>query len=145
MGYEASGGGYDDVGALGESSALLFVALAVIAAIHGHAVDVHIVGKALEGLVNLAGEFAGGGHDEAVDGVGGVWLLLEEGEYGQKIGRCLAGAGLCDAYDVASLKEMRDALLLHGRALFEVHVPDGVEDVVGKGKVVERGHKGNQA
>jgi len=128
---EAAGGGDDDVGAQLQGALLLFVADAVVAAIDADAGDVvEVVGEALHGLVNLLGQFAGGGHDDTVDGIAREAAVAQLREDGEEVGGCLAGSGLCDTDEVAALQEWGDGLFLNGGALGEVHVVEGIEDVV---------------
>ena len=132
---QTPGGGYDDVGALGQTLYLLVVTGTIVAAIDGDALYSGVVGEALQGLVNLPGQFAGGGHDEAVDRIVGVRLGHEQVDDGQEICGGLSGAGLRDTYQVLLFENVGDALLLHGRAFVEVHVVEGIEKVVAEGEV----------
>ena len=132
---EASRGGNDDIGALGEGLSFLFEADAVVSAVDSDAVRARVVGKTLQGLVDLLRQFACGRHDEAVHSVVRMRLIAQNGEHREEIGRGLAGSGLCDANEVFAFEEMGDATCLYGSAFFETHVPKCVEHVFAQGEV----------
>ena len=131
MADEAAGGGDDHVGAKLQGALLLLVADAVVAAIDADAGDVvEVVGETLHGLVYLLGQLAGGGHDDTVDGIAREAAVAQLREHGQQVGGCLAGARLGYADEVAPFEQRRDGLFLNGRTLCEVHVVEGVKDIV---------------
>ena len=129
--YQASGGGYHHVGTQLQALGLLVVASSVVAAIHCHAADaVEVVAESLHCLVYLLCQFAGGTHDDAVDGVFGVIAVVDEAEDGQQVGGGFACAGLGNANQVATIENLGDAGLLDGGAGLEAHVVERIEDVV---------------
>ena len=131
VGDEAAGGGDDHVGTEGEALELLVVAVAVVAAIDGHARHaVEMVGEALHGLVDLLGQLARRRHDDAVDGVGRIAAVGQLGEDGEQVGCRLARAGLGDTQDVAAFEDVGDAAFLYGSARLELHVVQGVEHII---------------
>ena len=130
---ESSGCGDDDIGSAFQTSPFLFVAFAVVATIDGYAVDVHVVAKSLQCLVDLSGQFAGRCHDEAVDCILWVRLLLQQGEQWEQVGCRLAGSCLCDSDDIVSVKDGRYTFFLYRCALVKSHVIECVQQVVVKG------------
>ena len=82
MGQQAAGRGNYDVGAALQTLAFLLVAHAIIAAVNGYSVDIHIITKALQGLINLLRQFARGRHHQTVDGVCRMRFLLQKREQG---------------------------------------------------------------
>ena len=124
-------GGNDHVGSHAERTLFLVIASTVVAAIDGHATHrVQIVAKTLHGLVYLLGELTCGSHDETVDGIGRIATVVEHGEDGQQVGGCLAGSCLCHPHHVVLVENLRDALLLNGSHLLEMHVVECIEYVV---------------
>ena len=131
MREQATRCGNDDVGTHPQSLGFYVEAVAVVAAVDGHAADaVQVVAKALHGLVYLLCQFAGGRHDDAVDGILRVAAVVQHGEDGQQVGCRLACTGLCHADEVLAVQYLGDTLLLYGRHFLEVHVVECVEDVV---------------
>ena len=130
VGDEASRRGDDHVRAQRQALLLLLEEDAVVAAVDGHARHGQEVGESLHLLVNLLGQLAGGGHDDAVDGVLGVSAFGQFVEDGQHVGGGLAGARLCHGYQVAALEDDGDGLLLYGGALFEAHGVQCVQHLV---------------
>jgi len=121
VGDEPPGGGDDHVRAQRQALLLLFEEDAVVASVDRHAADGQEVGESLHLLVDLLGQLAGGGHDDAVDGVRGVGAFGQFVEDGQHVGGGLAGARLCHGDEVAALEDDGDGLFLYGGALFEAH------------------------
>ena len=123
--------GYDHVGTQAKALELLVVAVAVVAAIDGHAAHVvKIIAEALHGLVYLLCQLACGAHDDAVDGVFGVAAVVELAQYGQQVSSRFACSCLCHAQEVVAFQYLWYALLLNGRAGLEAHVVESVENVV---------------
>ena len=83
VGNQASRSGDNDVGAALEAVAFVFVTFAIVASIYGHAIYIHIIRETLKGLVYLPCQFTRWSHDEAVDGIVGMGMLLQKGENGQ--------------------------------------------------------------
>ena len=130
MGDESPGGGQHDVGAGLERTPLLFVARTIVAAVDGHGIDAGVVGKALQGLVNLPRQLPGGGNDEAVHRVGGMFVALQQGEQGQEVGGGFPCAGLGYAEHIAPFDNGGNALRLNGRAFFKTHIIECIEHIV---------------
>ena len=130
MGDEAAGSGQHDVGTCLERTALLLVAHAVVAAIHGHSIDPCVVGKALQGLVDLARQLTGGRNDQAVDRVGRMFVALQQGEQGEQVGCRLARSGLGHTQHVAVFEYGRNAARLYGCAFLKAHVVERIEHIV---------------
>ena len=126
MADETSGSGYHHVGSQGQSLFLLLETDSVVASVDGHARYGHEIGESFHLLVNLHGQLAGGGHDDAVDGIFRITSFAELVQHGQQVGGRLAGTGLCHSDQVVSFQNDRDGLLLHGGAFLEVH---GIECV----------------
>ena len=123
--------GDDHVGPQAKALELLVVAVAVVAAIDGHAAHiVKIIAEALHGLVYLLRQLACGAHDDAVDGIFGVAAVVELAQYGQQVSSRFACSCLCHAQEVVALQYLWYALLLNGRAGLEAHVVESVENVV---------------
>ena len=137
VGDESTGSGDDDVGTRRKAATLLLIAVAVVAAIYCHAVDVHIITKSLQGLVYLSRQLSRGRHDEAVDGIGRVAFAAQYGEQGQQIGCRFARAGLGYADEVFSFKDMGNTFLLNGCALVKSHIIECIKQVVVEVKVGE--------
>lgn len=132
MRNEAARGGNDHISARTQAFSFLLIARTVVAAVDGHTVDVHIIGKALHGLVYLLGQLTRRSHDQAVDGIGRMGILTEQGQQGQKIGRGFSCAGLGDAHDITAFKDWGNTLFLDWGAFVKVHIVKSVEDVVAK-------------
>lgn len=60
---EAARSGNDHISARAQAFSFLLIARTVVAAVDGHTVDVHIIGKALHGLVYLLGQLTRRSHD----------------------------------------------------------------------------------
>ena len=130
MRQESAGGGDDHVGALLQTMLLLGETAAVGTAVNGERGDRQIVGEPLHLVVYLHGEFARGGHDDAVDGVRGIIAVSQPLDYGQQVSGRLAGTGLGDSHEVLALQRRRNGHGLDGGALVEVHGVKCVEYVV---------------
>ena len=137
MADEAPGCGDDDIGTERETTALLLVADAVVAAIDGYAAHGDIVGEALHSLVDLLGQLTRGRHDDAVDGILGVATIADHAQDGEQVGCCLARTGLSHADEVASLEQGRYRVLLDGGTGGEVHRVECIEHVVIEVEIVE--------
>ena len=117
-------GGYNHIGSHLQTLCFYIEAVAVVTTIDGHAADaIEIVAKALHGLVYLLGQFTGGRHDDAVDGILGKTSVVEHAEDRQQISRCLACSGLCYTDKVLTVKYFWNTLFLNGCHLLEVHIP----------------------
>eukprot|EP00760_Papus_ankaliazontas_P029662 PhM_4_TR433/c2_g1_i1/m.20119 len=98
----------------------------------------------LAGLgVDLTGELAGGGHDNALgvdDAVRGRRLagLAEDlDDHGQEEGGRLAGAGLGARHEIEVVEGDRDGVLLHRRGGVVLAARDVVDELLGDGDVLE--------
>ena len=118
-----------------EGFSFLFETDTVVSPVDSDAVGARVVGKTLQGLVDLLRQFARGRHDEAVYCVVRMRLIAQNGEHREEIGRGLTGSGLCDANEVFAFEEMGDATSLYGGTFFETHVPKCVEHVFAQGEV----------
>ena len=102
---------------------LLVIAWTVIATIYGHtAYTVKIIAESLHGLVYLLCQFACGRHDDAVDGIIGIVILVEHTENRQQIGSCLASTCLCHAHYVMIVEDFRNTFFLNWCAFLEAHI-----------------------
>ena len=131
MTEKSSRGGYDYIGTHAQATHLLVVACSVVAAIYSHTADaVEIVAEALHGLVYLLSQFAGRRHDDAVDGILGIVVLVEHTKYGKQICSRLTGTGLCHTHHVVIVENLGYALLLNWSTFLEPHVIQCVEDII---------------
>ena len=109
----------------------LIVAVAIVAAINGHTTYiVEIITKALHGLVYLLSEFASGRHDDAVDGILGIIAIVELRENRQQVGCRFTSSRLGYTQHIVAVQNLRDASLLNGRHIFEVHVVKRIENII---------------
>ena len=123
MGEQSSRSGDHNVGPGFQALPLLLVGMPVCSAVDRHAADREEIGESLHLLVDLLGELAGGSHDHAIDSVFRIVISGEYVDYGQKVGRCLARAGLRAGKKVAAVEHRRYGLLLDWGAVIEMHVP----------------------
>ena len=131
MAEQTPWGGNEHIGTQTHAAHLLVVAPAVVAAIDGYGrYIVEVITKALHGLVDLLGEFTGGRHDDAVDGILGELLVVELREDGQQIGGGLASTRLGHTQHVVAVEDLWDTAFLNGRHLFEAHIVERIEDIV---------------
>lgn len=111
---QASGAGDHDVHARAEFFDLRSDAHA---AVEGHAAGLGVFAEFADGLVNLFGEFAGGGYDEGADlPVAGVRHGMVEEALQDRQNECsgFAGAGLREAHHITPLADGWDSLQLNG-------------------------------
>ena len=121
----------DDVCAALHGPLLLLVADAVVAAIDSHAADVvQVVGEALHGAVYLLREFAGWRHDDAVDGILGIIIVIKHGKDGQQIGGGLSRTCLSHSKHIVAIENLRDTTFLNRRHLFEAHIVERIENII---------------
>jgi hypothetical protein len=130
VGNETARCGEHNVGSSLQRTALLFIAYAIVATIHGYGINSCVVGKALKCLVYLACQLARWGNDQAVYGVGGVGGALKQSEQRQQVGCRLARTRLGHAKHIVVLKNGRYTLCLYWCAFFKPHVVECVEHVV---------------
>ena len=99
---------------------------ALATTIDSHRRGIDEVGETLHLLVNLLGQLASGGHDDAVDGVGGVAIAVQVRKNGQQVGSCLAGARLCYGNHIIAIEHRGDGHLLHRSTLAVFHIFQGI-------------------
>ena len=97
-----------------------------------------------EALRDLRGQFAGRGEDQGARTFGRGWrgMRREPLQDGQRERGGLAGAGLRDADQVASLQKERDRLGLDGRGDGVILFVEGAQKRFREGKIGERGGRG---
>ena len=94
--------------------------------VDSHRRDGNEVGKAVDLLIDLLRQFAGGCHNDRIDCVLWIVAAAESADDGQHVGGRLAGARLGTSDQVLALEDGRDGQLLNGRRLHEIH---GLESV----------------
>ena len=119
MGHQATGRSDNNVGSGGKGFALLIPIFAFAAPIEGNAGGRNKVGKPLDLLVDLLGQFAGW-HQNKGAGMfmASVRNLVQEGN---KIGCRFAGAGLGAGDQVFTLDNFGDGHLLNWGGLLVIH------------------------
>ena len=96
VGDEATWGSDDYIGTHAQAFELLIIAVAIVAAINGHAAhSFQVIAETLHGLVYLLCKFAGRRHNHAVDGILRIASVIELAEDRQEVGGSLAGTRLC--------------------------------------------------
>ena len=107
---QAAGTGNDNLGAAFQ---LIHLGIETNSAINSDALESGPAPQGADGLVDLLGQFAGGGNDQSPDVPAPA--LHQAMEDGQHKGRGLAGAGMGQAHDVVPLHDQRDCLCLYRR------------------------------
>ncbi len=130
--HDAARGADDDVDAAAQRTQLHAVRLPAVDGQHVHALEVG--GIPLEGLAHLQGELTRGGEDERLRL---LLLEVELAEDGQREGGRLAGAGLREPDDVASLEQRRDRRGLDRRRVLVADVAQRLEHLVVETEVGE--------
>ena len=131
MAQQSSRCGYQHIGTKPHAFQFLFVSSTVVAAINGHRTHtVEVIAETLHRLVDLLGQFAGGRHDDAVDGILWIVAIVEHREDGQQIGCRLTGSRLCDSQHVVAVENLWDTTFLDRGHVLEMHVVEGIEDVI---------------
>ena len=106
---DAARGTHDDLCATAQARELNAVSLATV---DGQDFDAaEVVRERLEGVCNLQGKLTRRRENEGLRVAG---IRIDLGENRQREGCGLARTGLCEAYDVAALHQVRDRLCLNG-------------------------------
>ena len=92
---------------------LIHLRIETNSAINSNALESGPASQGANGLVDLLGQFAGGGNNQSPDVPAPA--LHQAMQDGQHKGRGLAGAGLGQAHDVLPLHDQRDCLFLYRR------------------------------
>ena len=108
------------------------------AAVDRHRACTHAAPVAVERLRDLQGKLARGHEDEG-NGVAATVAAVEGVEDRQCEGRRLAGAGLSDALQVASLHQIRDGLRLDRGRLFIALAFESAEQNLGEAEIGKLG------
>ena len=73
MGQQTPRGGYDDIGPLGQRSALLLILYAIGPSVDRLSIDLHVVGKAINLTVDLLRQLSRRRHNDAIDVI--LWVI----------------------------------------------------------------------
>ena len=113
------------------------LALLANAAVDGNGAQRGVANNTEGKLVDLFGQFPGGGHDQDSDRLA-LNRVLHKMLYGrQNKGRCFAGAGLRQAEQIAPLKDRRNGLLLNRGRLGEAALLNCLGDVIVEMEIVK--------